>query len=84
MAIGPLGAELQPAAVDVRSKNRRLIVHSPRRREAVDLVAAAVGEDWPVPAHETMKPAHLGDQLVSRPQGQVVGVPKDNRRTRAL
>ena len=38
--------------------------------EAEDLEAAGVGEDRPVPAHEAVQAAQLGDQLVAGPQGR--------------
>ena len=49
-----------------------------RRRQAEDLIAAAVGEDRPVPADEAVQPAAPRDQLVARPQVQVIGVAEDD------
>src|SRR5262249_3337655 len=47
-------------------------------RKAIDLKAAAIGEDRPPPAHEAMQPAQLGNQLIAGPQGEVVGVAEEN------
>ena len=49
-----------------------------RLGEAEDLEAAAVGEDRPVPVHEAVQAAQLGDQLVAGPQGEVIGVAEDD------
>ena len=49
-----------------------------RLGEAVDLEAAAVGEDRPVPVHEAMQAAQLGDEVVAGPQGEVIGVAEDD------
>ena len=66
------------AAVDVRAELDARIRDLAQRREAEDLIAAAVGEDRPVPAHEAVQAAELADELRARPQGQVVGVGEDD------
>ena len=66
--------QLQQAAVDVRAKHGRAIVDLEVGGQAEDLVAAAVGEDGPAPAHEAVQPAELGDDLVAGPQREMVGV----------
>ena len=48
--------------------------------QAVDLEAAAVGEDRAVPAHEAVQAAQLGDQVVAGPQGEMIGVAEDDLR----
>ena len=75
---GALRAELQRGAVDVRLEHRCPVVDSPAEGEAIDLKAAAVGEDRPVPAHEPVQPAQIGDQPVSGPERQMIGVAQNN------
>jgi hypothetical protein len=77
-AHGAFGAQFQQAAVDVRTEDGGAVVDLEVGGEAEDLVTAAVGEDGPVPAHEAVQAAQLGDQLVARAQGEVVGVAEDD------
>ena len=49
-----------------------------RRREAEHLVAAAVGQDRPRPADEAVQAAGARDEIVARPQVQVIGVAEDD------
>ena len=42
------------------------------------LETTGIGDDRPVPAHELVKPAELGDPLAARRQHQVVGVAEDH------
>ena len=67
-----------PRAVIGRDEDRRLVVDLRHGTQADQLVAAAVGEDGPVPPHETMQAApalHDGD---TGSQRQVVRVAEDD------
>ena len=46
--------------------------------KAHHLVAAAVGQDRPLPAHEPVQPAELRDPLRARTQHQMIGVAEDD------
>jgi hypothetical protein len=61
---------LAPVAVALDLLGHRPVAH----RE--DLVAARVGDDGPPPAHELVKAAELGDQLVPWLDEEVEGVPE--------
>ena len=61
-----------------------LLVDRPPRREAEDLVAAAVGENRLRPADKSMEAAAPGDQIVAGPQIQVIGVAEKQRRADRL
>src|SRR2546428_11642289 len=65
-------------AVEVRAKMRALLVDCPPRREAEDLVAAAVGEDGLGPANERVKAAAARDQIVAGTQIEVIRVAEQN------
>src|SRR5262249_23728749 len=71
-------------AVEMRSEVRALLIDRPPRRETEHLVAAAVGEDRPVPADKPMESAAPRDELVARPQIQVIRVGEQDRRTHRL
>ena len=75
---GPLGRNGHQPAVDVGTENGLLLAHLDQMRQAEELEAAAIGEDWPVPAHEPMQPPQGRHGLLARPQGQVVGVRQDH------
>ena len=62
----------------MRAEDGGVVGDLARRGEAVDLEAAAVGEDRAVPAHEAVQAAHLGDEVVAGPQGEVIGVAEDH------
>ena len=61
-------------AVEVRPEARAVFVDGPPRGQAEDLIAAAVGEDRPLPADERVQPAAARDEIVAGPQIQVIGV----------
>ena len=46
----------------------------PRPRKTEDLEAAGIREDRPPPVHKAMEPPQLPDQLLPRPDMEVVGV----------
>ena len=56
----------------------------PQGAEAEDLEAAAVGEDGTVPVHEPVQSPVLPDQIVARPQVEMVGVAQDDLRAGLL
>src|SRR5690349_600880 len=62
------------------TKLRALLVDLPPSRETEYLIAAAVGQDWMRPADEPVQPASSSDQLVARPQIQVIGVAENDLR----
>ena len=62
-----VGGELDPVGADLA-----------QRRQAEDLVAAAVGEHGPFPGAELVQPARLGDQRGAGAQAKVVGVAQDD------
>ena len=76
-----LGREARRGTV-VDASERDAVVVDPRDRVAQreDLEAAGVGEDRRVPAHEPVQPAEVADQLVARPEVQVVGVAEQDLR----
>ena len=64
----------QPRAVVRRDERRAVVVDGCDLGQAHQLVAAAVGEDRMVPAHECVEPAGLLDQLDPRAEREVVCV----------
>ena len=45
-----------------------------------NLESTTVGQDWAVPAHESMKSAKVFDHLQTRPQEEMIGVAENNLR----
>ena len=68
------GVSSSRVAVDVRAEDGGAIVDLEIGGEAVDLVAAAVGEDGARPVHELVQAAQFGDEFVAGPQREVIGV----------
>src|SRR6187402_2219627 len=68
----------------MRTEPDTVFIYLPPVGQAEDLVAAAVGENRLVPADELMKAAPAGNQLVTRPQHQVIGVAQDDLRPDVL
>ena len=66
-------------AIEMRLELGALLANHPPLGETEDLIAAAVGEDGPVPADERVQAAQRRDPLVPRPQKQMVGVAEDDR-----
>ena len=62
----------------MRLEPRALVGDPAHAREAEHLIAAAVGEDRPVPGHEPVQPAAPRDQIVTGPQVQVIGVAQND------
>ena len=68
------------AVVDAAERDAVVVDREHRVAQREDLEAARVGQDRPVPAHEPVQPAELGDQLVAGPEVQVVGVAEHDLR----
>ena len=68
------------AVVDAAEDDAVVVDGEQRVAQREDLEAAGVGEDRPVPGHEAVQPAELGDQLVARPEVQVVRVAEHDLR----
>src|SRR5436190_16817415 len=64
----------------MRTELSALLVDLAPRREAEQLIPAAVGEDGALPADETVQTAAARDQLVAGAQVQVIGVAEDDLR----
>ncbi len=78
---GELGREARRRAVVDRAEGDAFVVdRGDRVAQREDLVAARIGQDRAVPAHEAVEPAELGDQLVAGPEEEVVGVAEDDVR----
>ena len=67
-------------AVEMRAETHALFVDRAARGKAEHLVAAAVGEDRPSPADEAVQAAAPRDEVVARPQVQVVGIAEQDLR----
>ena len=76
----PLGRKGHQSAVDVRPEDRFLLGHFDQMGEAIELEAAAVGQDRPFPAHEAVQSAQGGNHLFAGPQREMVGVAQDHFR----
>ena len=61
-------------AVEVRGKGHALLGDLAQLCEAEHLKSAAVGEDGAVPAGKLVQAAHIGYQLITGAQMQMVGV----------
>jgi len=76
----PLGGEEPLGAVQRRAEPDALVGERAMRGERVDLEAAAVGEDRPVPSDEAVEPAQLTDHRVAGAEPEVEGVAEEDRR----
>src|SRR5690349_24319971 len=75
---GALRREQVRAAVEMRSEFDAVLIYLATLGQAEDLVAAAVGEDRLLPADELVEAATASDELVSRPEHQVIGVSEND------
>ena len=75
---GALGRQQMARAVEVRLELGAFFPDDAALGQAEHLEAAAVGEDRPRPADERVQAAAARDQLVARPQEQVIGVAEDD------
>ena len=69
-----------PRSVEVAGKSDAFLGHLGQLAEAHHLIAAAVGQDRPFPAHEPVQPAKLCDAFRAGPQHQMIGVAEDDVR----
>ena len=67
-------------AVDVAAKLDAVLAHGAQPLEREDLKATGVGEDRPIPSHEPMQSAEIANQLVARPQVQMIRVGENHLR----
>ena len=75
-----LGRQLQEPAVEVRPEGHALVGHPVSIGEAEHLEPARIGEDRAVPAHERVQSAQRRHDLLTGPEGQVVGVRQEHPR----
>src|SRR5215471_640521 len=73
-----LGTEEVTASVQVRLKTYPVLADVSQGTEAEDLVSAAVGQNRPIPAHESVQSSKLRHGFVSRPQKEVVRVAEED------
>ena len=73
-----LRTEEMSAAVQVRLESHAVFADVAQRAQAENLISAAVGQDRPIPSHESMQSAESCDRFVSRPQEKVIGIAKQN------
>ena len=71
---GFFGREHVFGAVEMRPKPNPFLAHLAQIRQAEHLVPAGVRQDAARPGHEPVQPAHAPNQLVPRPQIEVIGV----------
>src|ERR1017187_8121074 len=60
-------------AIEMRPEGDSLLLDAAQLAEAENLESPAVGEDGAIPGHKFVQPAQVADQLVARPQIQVIG-----------
>src|SRR5213592_359922 len=78
-----LGRKKAARAIDVRLELDTLLIDGPELREREDLEAARVGEDWAIPAHELVQPAHLAYDVVAGPEVEMIRIAEDHGRAHA-
>ncbi len=74
----PLRRQHMTGAVDMAGKGDAFLAHLRQRGKAHHLIAAAIGQDRPVPSHETVQPAQRGHALRAGPQHQMIGVAQND------
>ena len=79
-----LGPKEELGPVEVGGEADPFVGDPDERRQAVDLEAAAVGQDGLRPGDEAVEPAQGLDVVDSRAQEEVIGVEKDDVRPEAL
>ena len=65
-------------------KARALLGNFPHRAETKNLIAAAIGQDRPIPTHEFMQAAQVANQFMPRPQVKMIGIAEQNLATQLL
>jgi len=68
------------AVVDGAERDAVVVDGRDRVAQREDLKPTGVGKDRPLPAHEAVQAAELGDQVLSRAEVQVIGVAEQDRR----
>src|SRR5947207_15221794 len=75
---GLLRSQKMRGAVEMRSKLHAVFGDRAPGGEAEHLIPATVGEDGPEPSDERVKAAAPRDQVVARPQVEVIGVAQED------
>src|SRR5699024_1605639 len=70
----PFRAQEKFGAVQVAPEMHTRFLDLPSVAQAEYLEAACVRQDRPVPVHESMKAARLGDNVTAGPQPQMIGI----------
>lgn len=65
-------------------KSHAFLLYFPRPGQRINLITAAVGQNWPGPAVEFMQPARRFDDLEAGAEVQMIGVPQNNLRRNIL
>ena len=73
-----LGRQVMQRAVQVGLERHAVVRHLAERRQTEYLVAPAIGQDRPRPSHEPVQTAQFRDQLMARPEIEMVGVAEDH------
>lgn len=67
-----------PGAIQMRGKGDPLLTDLAQIPQGKNLEPAAVGEDGPVPIHKFVQAAGLLDDILPRPQIQMIGIAQDD------
>ena len=78
---GPLGSQLEQAAVEVRPERQPLVINPAPIGQAENLETAGIRQDRPVPAHERVQSAQRRNDVLTRPKRQVVGIRQKHSRS---
>jgi hypothetical protein len=81
---GSLWRQHVRAAIQVRAEFDPPLIYLAPVRQAEDLIAAAIGEDWLVPTDELVQAASTGNQLIAGPEHQVIGIAQNDLRINFL
>src|SRR5579885_785153 len=71
-------------AIEMRTKAHPLVVNFAQLGEAINLVAAGIGENRARPGHEPVQPAQPAHQLVPGPQIQMIRIGEEDGRAELL
>ena len=75
---GALGRQFMRRAINMRAESHATFGNGPKLAQRHDLIAAGIGQDRAVPAHEAMEAAESRDPLGSRAQHEVIGVAEND------
>jgi hypothetical protein len=81
---GGLGCDGAQTSIEVTRELHAFLLDRPQPFEGEDLEPTRVREDGLGPRRESVESAHLPDDLFSRPKVQVVGIPQNDLRSRAI